>query len=214
MNLYDILGVPRDATPEQIKAAHRAKAKRWHPDAGGNPEAFQRIQHAYDTLSDPDERAYYDRTGQTGFKDSADRIDTQARDFFAKILLQALEDTNATRLDIIGKGKAAAASERHSIKRQIADMAQRRDRAEKLAKRFKAKDGKGTLPNDIYAHVARDMIRAIEEGEERIKVMDRLDQLLDGYEFEREPGPTAPDRSSILTQDLINQMFRAQQRGF
>jgi molecular chaperone DnaJ len=48
-DLYAILGVTRDADPETIKAAYRAKAKRLHPDQGGGADEFAELQRAYET---------------------------------------------------------------------------------------------------------------------------------------------------------------------
>jgi molecular chaperone DnaJ len=66
-DLYNVLGVPRTATPDDIKRAYRSLAMRWHPDKNpGNDEVVQRfkdITEAYRTLSDPDKRARYDRLG-------------------------------------------------------------------------------------------------------------------------------------------------------
>jgi len=61
MDYYSILGVPKNATPEQIKKAYRQKAKEYHPDKpNGNAEQFKRINEAYDTLKDPTKRQQYD----------------------------------------------------------------------------------------------------------------------------------------------------------
>jgi uncharacterized membrane protein YsdA (DUF1294 family) len=60
---YAILGVPRNATPEQIKEAYRRLAKEYHPDRNPSPEAeerFKLINEAYQVLSDPAKRAEYD----------------------------------------------------------------------------------------------------------------------------------------------------------
>jgi molecular chaperone DnaJ len=61
-DLYGLLGVPRDATPERIRAAYRKLARRCHPDVGGgSAEQFRALQQAYETLSNPETRARYDR---------------------------------------------------------------------------------------------------------------------------------------------------------
>lgn len=60
-SLYQILGVKRTATAAEIKAAYRRRAKRLHPDHGGDPEKFKELLAAYKTLSDPAARAQYDR---------------------------------------------------------------------------------------------------------------------------------------------------------
>lgn len=63
-DFYDILGVARDATPQDIKKAFRALARELHPDVTGNdPEkmaTFKNVQNAYEVLSDVDQRAQYD----------------------------------------------------------------------------------------------------------------------------------------------------------
>ena len=63
-NYYDILGVAKTATPDELKAAFRKLAKTHHPDVGGDPEKFKEINEAYNCLHDPQERAAYDRGGQ------------------------------------------------------------------------------------------------------------------------------------------------------
>lgn len=60
---YLILGVPLDAGPDEIRSAFRKLALRYHPDRvrGASPDAFESISEAYDVLSDPTQRARYDR---------------------------------------------------------------------------------------------------------------------------------------------------------
>ena len=60
MDYYQILGVDKSASPEEIKKAYRKLASQHHPDKGGDNAKFQEIQAAYATLSDPEKRAEYD----------------------------------------------------------------------------------------------------------------------------------------------------------
>ncbi len=62
-DLYEILGISRDASPDDVKRAYRSKARASHPDAGGDEETFKQVTHAYQVLSDPEKRARYDRFG-------------------------------------------------------------------------------------------------------------------------------------------------------
>jgi DnaJ family protein A protein 2 len=64
MSLYDILGISREASHDEIKKAYRKKAVVEHPDKGGDKEKFQQIQEAYDVLSDENKRNIYNQTGE------------------------------------------------------------------------------------------------------------------------------------------------------
>jgi molecular chaperone DnaJ len=67
---YDILGVSKSSTPDEIKKAYRKLAHQYHPDKNpGNKESeakFKEINNAYETLSDPQKKANYDRFGESG----------------------------------------------------------------------------------------------------------------------------------------------------
>jgi curved DNA-binding protein len=83
MDYYSILGVPKNASPEEIKRAYRKLAMKHHPDRGGDAAKLQEINEAYDTLKNPTKRQQYDNPqprfdtgsmnqnpfGQAGFED-------------------------------------------------------------------------------------------------------------------------------------------------
>lgn len=87
--LYDILGVDKDASQEEIKQAFKRKAGQCHPDRHNNdPEstkAFQQIQRAYAVLKDESKRKRYDETGSED--SNAPSLDENANGVIAKIYL-------------------------------------------------------------------------------------------------------------------------------
>lgn len=70
-DFYEVLGVKKDATDEEIKKAYRQLAKKYHPDANPNNKQeseakFKEVNEAYETLSDKQKRQMYDRFGANG----------------------------------------------------------------------------------------------------------------------------------------------------
>jgi molecular chaperone DnaJ len=68
---YEVLGVERNAAPDEIKRAFRQAALKYHPDRNketGAEERFKQVSEAYEVLSDPEKRNRYDRFGHRGLE--------------------------------------------------------------------------------------------------------------------------------------------------
>ena len=155
---YEILGIKRDASANEVKKAYRSLAMKYHPDKNpGDKEAeenFKKVGEAYSVLSDPQKRAQYDRFGKTGpgqraggfggFQDFSDPFD-----LFREVFGGGFGD-------IFGMGGSGA---RRSAQKSGADLQIKlkltlEEIAEGITKKVKIKkhvhcktcDGKGTSP--------------------------------------------------------------------
>ena len=88
--LYQILGVKKTATRDEIRAAYRLKSKAAHPDVGGSEDVFQELFNAAAILSDDTQRQIYDETGVTTRKgpDNSEAV-------LAGIIIAALDEAIA-----------------------------------------------------------------------------------------------------------------------
>ena len=66
---YELLGVEKTATYDEIRKAFRKLALKNHPDRGGDKEKFQELNAAYEVLSDKEKRDIYDKYGEDGLKE-------------------------------------------------------------------------------------------------------------------------------------------------
>lgn len=142
MSLYDDLGVTPSATPDEIKKAYRTRAQKHHPDKeGGDADAFQKAQSAYDVLGDADRRARYDATGETGSARSREQMlreiaagaVAKTMEVFAGASRNMLAHTNIpkTARDALLRAQTDALNNIATVERLIRRLNDCLDRAEK-----------------------------------------------------------------------------------
>ncbi len=139
---YEVLGVPRSATADQIKQAYRKLAKQYHPDRNPNDKSaegrFKEVQAAYDVLGDPEKRKNYDRFGhaasggpgpQGGWRSgpSGDRVYTWRSGGGPDIPVEDLDDLFSMFAGHAHRGSGSSATEGdESVFEQIFGRQQRR----------------------------------------------------------------------------------------
>jgi curved DNA-binding protein CbpA len=203
MTLYDDLGVPKDASPDEIKRAYRRKAKQNHPDRkGGSTDAMSTINRAYMTLSDPEKRERYDRMGDDGSHGVKPTIEQRAHQAlmqgFAQLMERASDDMDWFKLlrDGISQQKAKVKQNKQMAERDIR-------RTEKARKRIRG----GTLFDGLLDQRLLSARNAIAGFEEELLVIAESEKMLRGYEMEiEEPVKRTPsfDPSSVFMRYGIN----------
>jgi len=99
LNLYDVLGIDKDANVGEIKKAYRVLAAQYHPDKNGGKhlEEFYDIKVAYDVLSDADRRADYDKNGSYDKNPTGRHAQEYFIELFINTMLQADEYSNVLK---------------------------------------------------------------------------------------------------------------------
>jgi curved DNA-binding protein CbpA len=182
LNPYETLGVDKNATMSTIKAQYRRLAKLHHPDAGGDPEEFQRLAMAYSVLTDPEWREQYDITGTI---DRAAVVNEFAE--MVNILARIIDD-------ILERDPAALEQEdaigivENTAKRAITAET---SRSEQISRKITALErfGKRVVRNDheenIFAKIANEKIKLLHQqrlqADKNRKIASRMWDELANY---------------------------------
>ena len=126
--LYAALGLPVDATPEQIHAAFLNISRAHHPDMQGDAEIFARAKHAHEILIDPVKRRIYD---ETGLDPEHDQKMVNAIGLIRNIVAGILNDGKVD-IDIVERIRAQIWTETGGIETQIRNNQAKADRIGKM----------------------------------------------------------------------------------
>lgn len=194
VDLYEAIGVPRDASPEDIKRAHRRAAKENHPDRGGDRARFQEIQVAYDTLKDEAKRRRYDQTGDTSGPTPPDLATVQLATLIDSLIDKLISDgAPIETADMRGLAVKACDEKLREIRSNKGQVERWLSSARKLSQRFKRKrKAKGEdLLRPALERKQRDLQEAISRLDEAIAIWQRARDLLESYDYKFDP-PASP----------------------
>lgn len=182
--LYKILEVIESASAAEIKKAHRRLAKEHHPDKGGDPEKFDKIQQAYEVLSDPERRAKYDETGE--FEDEKDRSKQEFVSFVDQVIIPEIVKANALSFDLIGIASLSLEKSRNDAMNQKVAATSHRDQLQRSLKRIKRKDDGVDLITQMITQKVDALNGLLDQIDKALASLDRIQEELDKYEYDYE----------------------------
>lgn len=192
MNPYDILGVAKDATAAEIRAAYRRRASAAHPDrAHGDAADMTALNQARDILLDPERRQQYDQTGSTQRRNTVEDEAFQIlAELFTKVL--AAPGTDGRIVEFVTR---ATTELRETVlkDREVALAMQRRLRNKR--KLVKSKGPVNIVHGIIDAQVSAAHAK-VGTCNHMLKVVSAALRMLRDYEDES-VAPPAPQRSSL-----------------
>lgn len=207
MNYYDELGVKRDATEAEIKAAYRKQAKKAHPDSGGSPEKFEKLSKAYGCLIRSDRRAYYDSTG----RDEAPPLDDIAATALQQVFMlldvalqnagdYVLKDPMAQVLEALGQNR------KQTLSRQAAAV-KAADRFAKFAKQVHGHEGKSNRLRPMFLAREDEARRAAAAMERELAIYAAATELARDHDFELDELPKSSQTMNYPTRDNTNYLL-------
>ncbi len=198
---YQELGVPRDATGDEIKAAHRRGVRKHHPDAGGAPEKFGALQKSYEILVDPDKRKRYDETGATE-NATASQMEARVLEGVNRILIVAINDAmDLDTTDVRAVIEQILASATEKISDAIRDQERKIRRIDILEKRFKrrgrrggkkATDQESTMLRLALRGQRQEAVTMLKKIEEDGAIHMRVVGVFEAFDYEFSASFTAP----------------------
>lgn len=188
-DLYELLGVARDAAPSDIRKAYREMSKKAHPDGGGSAEQFALVKTAVDVLTDDERRASYDRAGS--FEETeVDQTFAQAMNMAigaVQTVIQTIEQngSNPANYDVLKDAVRKIEGERSRAESNIGAAKMRAAGLRALAKRFHVKSGKVDRIGPMIIAQATEIERECAKVRANCDVMTMAVGFLNDHEFDR-----------------------------
>jgi curved DNA-binding protein CbpA len=191
---YQMLGIDRDAQEPAVKAAYRTKAKTAHPDQGGDPGEFERLQAAYDLLKDPVRRKVYDDTGYD--PQLADPKDLKGVMMLETLINDViLDERDPGSFDPLAAMRRKLSDDILKNRFHILELERHRTRIRQHVDRLGRKPETDVLGSMLRAR-SQAIAEAIKNTENQIEAIEKAYSLLEGYSYELEALEAQPAKAA------------------
>lgn len=185
-NFYTILGITKDSTTEEIKAAFRLKAKEYHPDIKGDAYAdlFSEIKLAYDTLIDEYSRRKYNETGYVGYTslELKNLANTRLRDMFIQVLNEF--SANIFEMNIVDIIQNRCIENIKTCKNNIDINVKEIRKLQLIRDKFSMKKNiPEDVINNIFAEGFADLNNCINTNLNQIQTLEKVSDIISSYVF-------------------------------
>lgn len=194
VDYYTLLGIPREATDAEIKAAFRRARSSAHPDRnGGSDELMKQVNRAHDCLTDPERRAIYDATGVD--QPSGDQVKELEETLLDQRATQSLEELFNALLgskdgwDLLQAARSAVANKIADHHNDISEGKQRVRVLTKKLGRVRRKKAGNNLVDQLLQKGIDKATRSIEDAELDLRITTRVQVLLQDYDADQPPAP-------------------------
>jgi curved DNA-binding protein CbpA len=209
MDLYQTLGVDRSASAADIRRAYRRRAKSAHPDAGGSPEAFNRLHTALSVLSDDARRQRYDTSGEFDEGAAVDNTLSSTLQMVSQIIDLALGNIlrsarDPRSADLLGEMREALRQVRKKDADDATALRGAKDSWGALSGRFiRKKEGANHFETLVVGMIGQLEIR-LSQLSERKKWLDMVETMLNDYQYRRDPSVSREGPTNIRLADMMN----------
>ncbi len=180
--LYKILGVSKSATLKQIKDEFKRKAKKLHPDLGGEEKEFLKILHAYSILRDPKKRKLYDETGEVEDiikNDFAEMVEALGTLFDSALNSGLAENASVDLIEIMTNATAKAID---SARMEEATLKEDLKSLKDLQKRIKRKNKEANIFSNILDRKIEGKNKGLKVAKQTIKIRLMAKMELEEYD--------------------------------
>jgi curved DNA-binding protein CbpA len=197
-DLYETLGVNKDASPPEIKKAHRKRVAKAHPDKGGSKDEFLAVQLAYEVLSDEARRQRYDSTGQTS-EPRGDQITSR----LAALVAQTVFICDEKHENVLAAVRRKIESEIRAARAGIKEQRKKADRLRSAADRISIKSkGEPNLLSTTLNQQAEEFERLASINEDGVSEAEQMLEILNSYEYrtDKREGDFYPYHNPLMSE--------------